>query len=109
MTDTYDPIQYEKMKDAFQILDMFLNEQDYIAGCNLTIADLALVASVTQAEVIILTFYKSKLIYSYFQGQNCYMLFVCLFLGVWIQFKRIHKYLHLGRKDESICTWISKS
>lgn len=50
--DTYDPEQYEKLTEAFQIMNNFLEGQDYVTGDNLTIADLALVASVTTAEVI---------------------------------------------------------
>lgn len=49
--DTYDPAQYEKLTEAFQIMENFLEGQDYVTGENLTIADLALVASVTTAEV----------------------------------------------------------
>lgn len=51
-TDTYDPAQYEKMTEAFRILDKFLEGHDYVTGDNLTIADLSLVSSVTTAEVI---------------------------------------------------------
>lgn len=47
--DTYDPAEYEKLTNAFQMLENFLEGQDYVAGDNLTIADLALVASVTTA------------------------------------------------------------
>ncbi|XP_050462336.1 uncharacterized protein LOC126857187 [Cataglyphis hispanica] len=49
-TDTYDPAQYEKMTEAFRILDKFLEGHDYVTGDNLTIADLSLVSSVTTAE-----------------------------------------------------------
>lgn len=52
LTDTYNPAHFEKMTDAFQILNTLLEGHDYVAGPNLTIADLALVASVTTAEVI---------------------------------------------------------
>ncbi|XP_029665212.1 glutathione S-transferase 1-1-like [Formica exsecta] len=50
-TDTYDLAQYEKMTEAFRILDKFLEGHDYVTGDYLTIADLALVSSVTTAEV----------------------------------------------------------
>lgn len=50
--DTHDPVQYENMTEAFRILDKFLEGHDYVAGDNLTIADLSLVSSVTTAEVI---------------------------------------------------------
>ncbi|XP_011873043.1 PREDICTED: uncharacterized protein LOC105564891 [Vollenhovia emeryi] len=49
--DTYDPAQYRRLTDAFKSLNNFLEGQDYVTGDNLTIADLALVVSVTQAEV----------------------------------------------------------
>ncbi|XP_011644643.1 glutathione S-transferase 1-1-like [Pogonomyrmex barbatus] len=49
-TDTHDPAEYEKLKEAFQILNGFLEGQEYVAGNNLTIADLTLVVSVTTAE-----------------------------------------------------------
>ncbi|XP_077263834.1 glutathione S-transferase 1-1-like [Temnothorax americanus] len=48
--DTYDPAQFEKLTESFQIMNVFLDGQDYVTGDNLTIADLALVASVTTAE-----------------------------------------------------------
>nr|XP_012215005.1 PREDICTED: glutathione S-transferase 1-1-like [Linepithema humile]XP_012215006.1 PREDICTED: glutathione S-transferase 1-1-like [Linepithema humile] len=47
--DTYNQAQYEILTDAFKILDTFLEGQDYVAGANMTIADFALVASVTTA------------------------------------------------------------
>jgi len=58
--DTYDPAQYEKLTEAFQIMNNFLEGQDYVTGDNLTIADLALVASVTTAEVILIVQYKNQ-------------------------------------------------
>lgn len=51
-TDTYDLTQYEKMTEAFRILDKFLEGHDYVTGHNLTIADFSLVASVTTAEAL---------------------------------------------------------
>jgi len=36
--DTYDPAQYEKLIESFQIMDNFLEGQDYVTGDNLTIA-----------------------------------------------------------------------
>lgn len=53
LTDTYDPAQYDRMIEAFRFLDNVLEVHDYVTGDNLTIADLALVASVTTAEVIL--------------------------------------------------------
>lgn len=63
--DTYDPAQYEKLTEAFQIMENFLEGQDYVTGENLTIADLALVASVTTAEVnsMIVMQYKQPVIF----------------------------------------------
>jgi len=52
LSDTIDPVDYEKMIVAFQFLDKFLEGQDYVAGNDFTIADIAMVSSVTAAEVI---------------------------------------------------------
>lgn len=52
LTDTYDPTEFEKMTEAFRILDTILEGQEYAAGPSMTIADLALAASVTTAYVI---------------------------------------------------------
>ncbi|KAG5317642.1 GSTT1 transferase, partial [Pseudoatta argentina] len=49
--DTCDPAQFEKLIENFQIMNNFLEEQAYVAGDNLTIADLSLVASVTTAMI----------------------------------------------------------
>ncbi|XP_012283320.1 glutathione S-transferase 1-1 [Orussus abietinus] len=48
----YDQDQYEKLKDAFEVLEKFLEGQDYAVGRNLTIADLALAASVSTAVAL---------------------------------------------------------
>lgn len=48
--ETYDEEQYEKLKAAFEVLDAFLDGQDYTAGRSLTIADLALATTVSTAE-----------------------------------------------------------
>ncbi|XP_066582424.1 glutathione S-transferase 1-1-like [Prorops nasuta] len=48
--DTYDPELYEKLENAFEVLNKLLTNQDYCAGRNLTLADLALIATVTTAE-----------------------------------------------------------
>lgn len=52
LTDTYDPVGFEKLMDAFRIFDTILEGHEYVAGPNLTIADLTLVVSVTTAQVI---------------------------------------------------------
>ncbi|XP_011066703.1 PREDICTED: glutathione S-transferase 1-1-like [Acromyrmex echinatior] len=49
--DTCDPAQFEKLIENFQIMNNFLEGQAYVAGDNLTIADLSLVASVTTAMI----------------------------------------------------------
>ncbi|XP_076300999.1 glutathione S-transferase 1-1-like [Lasioglossum baleicum] len=50
-TDEYDPEMYTKLRAAFEILNIFLEGQEYVAGRYLTIADLALAASVSTTEV----------------------------------------------------------
>ncbi|XP_076678501.1 glutathione S-transferase 1-1-like [Andrena cerasifolii] len=50
-TDIYDPEQYRKLDAAFEILNIFLEGQEYVAGRNMTIADLAVAATVSTAEV----------------------------------------------------------
>ncbi|XP_043601571.1 glutathione S-transferase 1-1-like [Bombus pyrosoma] len=47
----YNPEYYEVLEGAFDVLDKFLNGQDYVTGRNLTIADLALAATVSTTEV----------------------------------------------------------
>lgn len=49
----YNPEYYKVLEGAFDVLDKFLNGQDYVAGRNLTIADLALAATVSTSEVYI--------------------------------------------------------
>jgi glutathione S-transferase len=46
-----DPAQYTKLEDAYQIFDKLLEGQMWAAGDHLSIADLALVATVSSAEV----------------------------------------------------------
>ncbi|NP_001165914.1 glutathione S-transferase D3 [Nasonia vitripennis] len=50
--ETHSPERYEKLKDAFGILDRMLESQDYVAGRNLTVADLSIIATVTTAEAL---------------------------------------------------------
>jgi len=59
LSDTIDAAEYEKMVAAFEFLDKFLEGQDYVAGNDFTIADIAVIVSVTTAEVI-LTLCKMK-------------------------------------------------
>ncbi|EDW67854.2 glutathione S-transferase 1-1 [Drosophila virilis] len=42
-----DPEDYKKVESAFSLLDTFLEGQQYVAGSNLTIADIAILASVS--------------------------------------------------------------
>ncbi|XP_074038878.1 glutathione S-transferase 1 [Leptinotarsa decemlineata] len=45
-----DPAKLEKINDAFKFLDIFIGDNDYCTGNNLTLADLALVATVSTIE-----------------------------------------------------------
>lgn len=49
---SFDPAKLEKINEAMKFLDTFLEGQQYAAGNSLTLADLALVASVTTFEVV---------------------------------------------------------
>jgi glutathione S-transferase len=60
LSDTIDSADYEKMIAAFQLLDKFLEGQDYLVGNDFTIADIAVVSSVTAAEVISLVLREMK-------------------------------------------------
>lgn len=51
-TKDYNPECYKVLEGAFDVLNKFLDGQDYAAGRNLTIADLALAATVSTAEVL---------------------------------------------------------
>lgn len=46
-----DPEKMKKIEEAFQFLDKFLEENDFVAGSNLTIADLSIITTVSTAEV----------------------------------------------------------
>ncbi|XP_076241613.1 glutathione S-transferase 1-1-like [Calliopsis andreniformis] len=45
------PELYKKLEQAFEVMNNFLEGQDYVAGRNLTIADLALAATTSTTEV----------------------------------------------------------
>jgi len=47
-----DPEKYKKMEESYEFLNTFLENQDFVAGDNLTIADLAIIASVSTAEIL---------------------------------------------------------
>lgn len=46
----YDPEQFQKLQNAFEILDKILEGREYATGRYMTIADLALAATVSTAE-----------------------------------------------------------
>ncbi|EDX13233.1 GD18817 [Drosophila simulans] len=43
---------YKKIEAAFEFLDIFLEGQDYVAGSQLTVADIAILSSVSTFEVV---------------------------------------------------------
>jgi len=49
-----DPEKYKKVEESYEFLNKFLENQDFVAGDNLTLADLAIIASVSTAEVTVL-------------------------------------------------------
>jgi glutathione S-transferase len=49
-----DPEKLKKIEESYQFLDTFLDGQDFVAGSSLTIADLAIISSVSTAEVCVL-------------------------------------------------------
>lgn len=49
---SYDPAKLTKIEDAFKVLDCFLEKTDFVAGNTLTLADLAIVASVSTFDVM---------------------------------------------------------
>jgi len=49
---SYEPEKLTKIQDAFKFLDTFLEDQEYAAGNNLTIADLTLVATVSTFDMM---------------------------------------------------------
>ncbi|XP_046616187.1 uncharacterized protein LOC124303241 [Neodiprion virginianus] len=49
---THDPAKYDNLTSAYEILDKLLDGQDYVAGRNLTLADLSMVASVSTADAL---------------------------------------------------------
>ncbi|XP_061400690.1 glutathione S-transferase 4-like [Musca vetustissima] len=53
-----DPEQLKKLEEAFEFLNTFLSESKYAAGDNLTLADLALLASVSTFEAVNVDFSK---------------------------------------------------
>ncbi|XP_074096238.1 glutathione S-transferase 1-1-like [Cotesia typhae] len=54
-----DKSKYDKIAVGFDLLEIFLEGQKYIAGSQLTIADLALIVTVSNFEVRIKTTFNS--------------------------------------------------
>ncbi|XP_066993925.2 glutathione S-transferase 1-1-like [Anabrus simplex] len=48
----YDPAKLKKLEEAYEFLDKFLENQEWVAGNNLTIADFAVVSSVSTADIL---------------------------------------------------------
>lgn len=46
-----DPEKLKKLEEAFDVLDTFLADSPYVAGEHLTIADIALIATVSTIEI----------------------------------------------------------
>lgn len=59
MTTTIDEKDVEAVEKAFEILNVFLENNDYVAGEDLTIADFSILVSVSMAEV---RYHKSSII-----------------------------------------------
>jgi glutathione S-transferase len=49
-----DPEKLKKIEESYEFLNKFLENQDFVAGDNLTIADLAIISTVSTAEVTVL-------------------------------------------------------
>ncbi|XP_066994628.2 glutathione S-transferase 1-1 [Anabrus simplex] len=48
----YDTAKLKKLEEAYEFLDTFLENQEWVAGNNLTIADFAVVSSVSTADIL---------------------------------------------------------
>ncbi|KAL1505845.1 hypothetical protein ABEB36_005308 [Hypothenemus hampei] len=51
-SDTYKPDKLEKINDGMKFLDTFLEGNKYVAGDNLTVADLSIVATISTYEAV---------------------------------------------------------
>lgn len=49
---SYDPAKLTKIEEAFKFFDIFLEGQDFAAGGDLTLADLALISTVSTLDVV---------------------------------------------------------
>ncbi|KDR06628.1 glutathione S-transferase 1-1-like [Zootermopsis nevadensis] len=49
---TGDPEKFKKIEESYNFLDKFLDGQDFVAGNNLTIADIAIISSVSTADIL---------------------------------------------------------
>lgn len=59
-----DEEKIKKFDEAFKFLDLYLGQSDWAAGDNLTVADFALVSSVSTAEVTYLVGYTKSVLNS---------------------------------------------
>ncbi|KAF2880919.1 hypothetical protein ILUMI_25248 [Ignelater luminosus] len=57
---TPDPAKFEKVKEALQFLDTFLEGHEFIVGNNLTVADIPLVTSISTYDVAKIDFSSYK-------------------------------------------------
>jgi glutathione S-transferase len=64
---SYDDGKLTRLHEAFELLDKFLDNQIWVAGSKMTIADLTLASSVSTAEVyrlfLLLNIYAERLKY----------------------------------------------
>jgi glutathione S-transferase len=49
-----DPEKMKKLEESYEYLNKFLENQDFVAGDNLTVADLSIISTVSTAEVTVL-------------------------------------------------------
>uniref|UniRef100_A0A6P7FW11 Glutathione S-transferase 1-like n=1 Tax=Diabrotica virgifera virgifera TaxID=50390 RepID=A0A6P7FW11_DIAVI len=64
---SYDPEKLEKIKEAFSFLDQLIDNNDFAAGSNLTLADLALASSVSTYELLGFDFSSYKNVVRWFE------------------------------------------
>jgi glutathione S-transferase len=81
-----DPAQYTKLEEAYQIFDKLLEGQTWAAGDHLTIADFALVATVSSAEVSMNSFCSRPIGECW---QRCYYRIIPGANWTWIWYPRI--------------------
>ncbi|CAG9827588.1 unnamed protein product [Diabrotica balteata] len=64
---SYDPDKLEKIKEAFTFLDQLIDNNDFAAGSNLTLADLALASTVSTYELVGFDFSSYKNVARWFE------------------------------------------